>query len=73
MGSLFFFFLEDWAVVHEFRHNAGIKDIVPEPNGTKVSLLLMFLMSVTDLILILVSADSYGCQGMWIHLQSDQR
>ena len=36
MGSLFFFFLEDWTVVHEFRHNAGIKTIVPEPNGTKV-------------------------------------
>lgn len=36
MGSLFFFFLEDWAFVHEFRHNAGIKLIVPEPNGTKL-------------------------------------
>ena len=37
MGSLHFFFLEDWALVHEFRHNAGIKYVVPEPNGTKVS------------------------------------
>ena len=39
MGSLHFFFLEDWALVHEFRHNAGIKYVVPEPNGTKVSTL----------------------------------
>ena len=39
MGSLFFFFLEDWTVVHEFRHNAGIKTIVPEPNGTKLIML----------------------------------
>ncbi len=39
MGSLFFFFLEDWAVVHEFKHNAGVKDIIPEPNGTKLILM----------------------------------
>ena len=39
MGSLFFFFLEDWTIVHEFRHNAGIKSIIPEPNGTKLIML----------------------------------
>lgn len=39
MGSLFFFYLEDWTIVHEFRHNAGIKSIIPEPNGTKLIML----------------------------------
>jgi hypothetical protein len=38
MGGLVVFFLEDWDNVHEFKHNAGIKDIVAEPNGTKVSI-----------------------------------
>jgi hypothetical protein len=37
MGGLVVFFLEDWDNVHEFKHNSGIKDIVAEPNGTKVS------------------------------------
>ena len=32
------FFLEDWDNVHEYKHNSGIKDIVAEPNGTKVIL-----------------------------------
>ena len=36
MGGLVVFFLEDWDSVHEFKHNAGIKDLVAEPNGTKV-------------------------------------
>lgn len=39
MGSLFFFYLEDWTIMHEFRHNAGIKSIHPEPNGTKIIML----------------------------------
>lgn len=39
MGSMYFFFLEDWTVVHEFRHNAGIKALIPEPNGTKLVML----------------------------------
>ena len=46
MGSLHFFFLEDWAIVHEFRHNAGIKSLVPEPNGTKVRIIVEFLMLI---------------------------
>ena len=37
MGGLVVFFLEDWDSVHEFKHNAGIKDLVAEPNGTKVN------------------------------------
>jgi hypothetical protein len=36
MGGLIVFFLEDWDNVHEFKHNSGIKDLVAEPNGTKV-------------------------------------
>jgi len=37
MGGLVVFYLEDWENVHEYKHNAGIKELVPEPNGTKVS------------------------------------
>ena len=35
MGGIQYFFLEDWVMVQEFKHNAGIKEILPEPNGTK--------------------------------------
>ncbi len=46
MGGLVVFFLEDWDNVHEFKHNAGIKDIVAEPNGTKVR--PMFSISMNE-------------------------
>ncbi len=35
MGTISYFFLEDWSTVQEFRHMAGIRELVPEPNGTK--------------------------------------
>ncbi len=35
MGGISYFFLEDWATVQEFRHMTGVKELVPEPNGTK--------------------------------------
>ena len=37
MGAITFFLLEDWCIISEFRHTAGIKDLVADPNGTKVS------------------------------------
>lgn len=36
MGGISYFFLEDWTTIHDFRHNTGIREIHPEPNGTKV-------------------------------------
>ena len=38
MGGVSYFFLEDWVTVQEFKHGVGIKEIHPEPNGTKVIL-----------------------------------
>ena len=38
MGGLSYFFLEDWVTVQEFKHGVGIREIHPEPNGTKVIL-----------------------------------
>ena len=38
MGGVSYFFLEDWVTVQEFKHGIGIKEIHPEPNGTKVIL-----------------------------------
>ncbi len=35
MGGLSYFFLEDWTAVQDFRHMTGIREIFPEPNGTK--------------------------------------
>ena len=31
-----FFYLEDWAVVNEYRHTMGIRQVYPEVNGTRV-------------------------------------
>lgn len=33
-GSLFYFFIEDWQFVNEFRHVVGIKRIFPDVSGT---------------------------------------
>ena len=41
MGGIGYFFLEDWATVTEFKHLTGIKTIIAEPNGTKVSRLFV--------------------------------
>jgi hypothetical protein len=49
MGGLVVFFLEDWDNVHEFKHNSGIKDIVAEPNGTKVSLEIVNIFTLIGL------------------------
>ena len=38
MGGVSYFFLEDWVTVQEFKHGVGIREIHPEPNGTKVIL-----------------------------------
>ena len=35
MGGISYFFLEDWTMVQEFKHNTGIREIIPEPNGIK--------------------------------------
>ena len=39
MGAITFFLLEDWCIISEYRHSAGMKDIVADPNGTKVDIL----------------------------------
>lgn len=36
MGTLVYFYLEEWCSVSEFRHGAGIKDLAVDPNGIKV-------------------------------------
>ena len=51
MGGLVVFFLEDWDSVHEFKHNAGIKDLVAEPNGTKVCIERDLSISLSIVIL----------------------
>lgn len=38
MGDLFYFFMEDWKIVVEFRHSVGIRAIFPDLSGTKVVL-----------------------------------
>ncbi|XP_068702093.1 WD repeat-containing protein 19-like [Montipora foliosa] len=35
-GSLYYFFIEDWQFVNEFRHVVGIKKIFPDFSGTHV-------------------------------------
>ena len=39
MGSIGYFFLEDWTIVSEFKHITGIKDIVAEQSGTKLAII----------------------------------
>lgn len=34
-GGVTYFYLEDWTMVQELRHNTGVKELIPEPNGTK--------------------------------------
>ena len=36
MGAITYFLLEDWCIISEFRRSAGIKELVADPNGTKV-------------------------------------
>ncbi|XP_073252735.1 WD repeat-containing protein 19-like [Porites lutea] len=43
-GSLFYFFIEDWQFVNEFRHVVGIKKIFPDFSGTY----LVFIDEKTD-------------------------
>ena len=33
---MFYFFMEDWNVVNEFRHVVGIKKIFPDHGGTRL-------------------------------------
>ena len=35
-GGLFYFFMEDWNFVNEFRHVVGIKKIFPDHGGTRL-------------------------------------
>ncbi|XP_023331956.1 WD repeat-containing protein 19 [Eurytemora carolleeae] len=39
MGGLNYFYIEDWAVITEFKHITGIKSISAEPSGTKIAFL----------------------------------
>ena len=39
MGTLAYFFWEDWSVISEFKHVTGIKSVVAEPKGTRVALI----------------------------------
>jgi hypothetical protein len=58
MGGLVVFFLEDWDNVHEFKHNSGIKDIVAEPNGTKVSLEIVNIFASNGLNFLVAQQSS---------------
>ena len=35
-GGLYYFYMEDWNFVNEFRHVVGIKKIFPDHSGTRV-------------------------------------
>lgn len=35
-GSLFFFFIEDWRVVSDYRHTTAITNIYAEPSGRRL-------------------------------------
>ncbi|XP_052278623.1 WD repeat-containing protein 19-like isoform X1 [Dreissena polymorpha] len=35
-GGLFYFFIEDWQYVNEFRHVVGIRKLFPDPSGTRL-------------------------------------
>ena len=35
-GELFYFYLEDWNFVNEYRHVVGIRKIFPDSAGTRV-------------------------------------
>ena len=37
MGTIGYFFLEDWSLVSEFKHITGIKEMVAEATRTKMS------------------------------------
>ncbi|XP_033108550.1 WD repeat-containing protein 19-like isoform X2 [Anneissia japonica] len=35
-GELYYFFIEDWQFVNEFRHVVGIRKLFPDPSGTRL-------------------------------------
>lgn len=37
-GGLFFFFIEDWQMVGDYRHTAEIASIYAEPSGRRIVL-----------------------------------
>lgn len=37
-GGIYFFFIEDWRIVSDYRHTSGIKNIYAEPSGRRLVL-----------------------------------
>lgn len=35
-GGLFYFYIEDWQYVNEFKHMVGIRKLFPDPSGTRL-------------------------------------
>lgn len=35
-GSIQFFLMEDWQIVNDFKHVAGIRNVFPDPSGTRL-------------------------------------
>jgi WD repeat-containing protein 19 len=35
-GGLYYFYIEDWQYVNEFRHSYGVRKLFPDPSGTRL-------------------------------------
>lgn len=68
MGDLFYFFIEDWKTVVEFRHSVGIRAIYPDLSGTKIVLYDAksegYLFNPVSNDLIKVPEFPQSCQGV---------
>lgn len=36
MGSIFYFFIEDWKMINEYRHSIGIREMYAEASGSRL-------------------------------------
>ncbi len=35
-GGIYYFYIEDWNFVNEFRHVVGVRKLYPDPTGTRL-------------------------------------
>eukprot|EP00039_Didymoeca_costata_P030876 m.31858 g.31858 ORF g.31858 m.31858 type:complete len:1357 (-) comp8355_c0_seq1:4546-8616(-) len=68
-GKIFYFYLEDWTVVNEYRHTCGIRSITPDPSGTRLAFLDAigdgFLYNPANDELLQLPDMSPSCLGMF--------
>ena len=62
-GGIYYFFIEDWNYVNEFRHVVGIRKLYPDPSGTRLIFVDDksdgFVYNPVQLIVIFVLRESY--------------